>query len=919
MKIHFQPSCRLTLVFLLTCGVNLSAVFATHNRAGEILVEQIGPLTVRATVITYTKASSVSADRDSVEVNWGDGSPIQMVARSNGGGRGVVLQNDIKYNEYVATYTYAGRGSYRISMTDPNRNGGILNVNFPQSDAIPFAISTSFTLLNSNFQGTNTTPRLLQPPVDRGCINKVFIHSLNAFDPDGDSLAYRLVVPLQAPGVPVPLYDFPDRIAPGANNQIFLNPLTGEFTWRTPQRAGEYNIAFQIISYRRGIAIDTTYRDMQVAIDNCNNNPPKIETIDKICVIAGQNIQFPVRATDPDAGQRVKLTALGGPFVVTVNRAVFNGFPNFTTPPVVDTFRWQTSCEHIAEHAYNVVFKANDNGFTNDTSGLVDLKTVQIKVVGPPPQDPQVTTQTGQTTISWRRPYVCENAQNRYFYAFSVWRRVGNNAFRIDTCTPGLEGRGYERIIFDTVFQVVNGRYQFVDRTVERGKTYCYRILAHFAKRTTFNEAYNLVASLPSAEVCIQLKRDVSLITKASVEVTDPSVGRVNLQWTKPVVGDLDTVQNPPPYRFVVQRATGITRTNFQNVAGATFTSNTYAGLNDTTWLDNNLNTSQNGYTYRIGFYFKRDSLMGYSEPASTHFLSVASSDRINTLSWQKDVPWANLRYDIFRLNRQTGQFDSIASTTQESYVDRGLVNKTEYCYYLRANGSYGINGVPSPLENLSQRVCGTPIDTVPPCPPVLTVTNNCDTTGKVDISALINALKWSNPKNNCIGSEDLVRYNLFYADTEGGAFQQIATITRLNDTTFSHKNPVNSSVAGCYYVTAQDSIGNVSRRSNVVCMDNCPVYFLPNAFTPNGDGDNEIFKPINQRYISKVEFKVFNRWGGLVFETENPSLDWKGQNLKGEDLSSNTYFFTCKVYEQRVNGVVLGSKVLNGYIELIR
>ena len=50
------------------------ALFATHNRAGEIHIEQIGPLTLRATIITWTKISgaSANADRDTLDINWGD-------------------------------------------------------------------------------------------------------------------------------------------------------------------------------------------------------------------------------------------------------------------------------------------------------------------------------------------------------------------------------------------------------------------------------------------------------------------------------------------------------------------------------------------------------------------------------------------------------------------------------------------------------------------------------------------------------------------------------------------------------------------------------------------------------------------------------------------------------------------------------
>ena len=85
------------LVLILICFSVYG--FATHNRAGEIHIEQIGPLKIRATIITWTKTSSVNADRDTLEINWGDGM-IQKVKRSNGGGSGVPLANDIKYNTY---------------------------------------------------------------------------------------------------------------------------------------------------------------------------------------------------------------------------------------------------------------------------------------------------------------------------------------------------------------------------------------------------------------------------------------------------------------------------------------------------------------------------------------------------------------------------------------------------------------------------------------------------------------------------------------------------------------------------------------------------------------------------------------------------------------------------------------------------
>ena len=124
MKIFTKTLLTVIGLFLIT------AANATHNRAGEITYRQTGPLTFEVTCTTYTKTSSVPADRDSLEFNWGDGNN-EFVGRSNGNGNGVPLDNDVKFNIYTATHTYAGRATYRISMTDPNRNGGVLNVKTP--------------------------------------------------------------------------------------------------------------------------------------------------------------------------------------------------------------------------------------------------------------------------------------------------------------------------------------------------------------------------------------------------------------------------------------------------------------------------------------------------------------------------------------------------------------------------------------------------------------------------------------------------------------------------------------------------------------------------------------------------------------------------------------------------------------------
>ena len=69
------------------------------------------------------------------------------------------------------------------------------------------------------------------------------------------------------------------------------------------------------------------------------------------------------------------------------------------------------------------------------------------------------------------------------------------------------------------------------------------------------------------------------------------------------------------------------------------------------------------------------------------------------------------------------------------------------------------------------------------------------------------------------------------------------------------------------------------SERVNIIFIDaNCeePYIFVPNAFTPNGDGENDVLF-VRGRNITDLYFAIFNRWGERVFETEDQSVGWDG------------------------------------------
>src|SRR5690606_12422741 len=87
----------------------------------------------------------------------------------------------------------------------------------------------------------------------------------------------------------------------------------------------------------------------------------------------------------------------------------------------------------------------------------------------------------------------------------------------------------------------------------------------------------------------------------------------------------------------------------------------------------------------------------------------------------------------------------------------------------------------------------------------------------------------------------------LYFSET--GEEGTVALVETLSIFELSTRRANLPQLKGCYYITALDRSGNVSEPSNVVCVDNCPNYELPNAFTPNGDNTNDTFQAFDNPF----------------------------------------------------------------------
>lgn len=98
----------------------------------------------------------------------------------------------------------------------------------------------------------------------------------------------------------------------------------------------------------------------------------------------------------------------------------------------------------------------------------------------------------------------------------------------------------------------------------------------------------------------------------------------------------------------------------------------------------------------------------------------------------------------------------------------------------------------------------------------------------------------------------------------------------------------------GMYYVQVTNAAGCTASDSINVSQD-CHDIVFPSAFTPNGDGRNDVFKPLGTlSVISRYTLSVYNRWGQLVFQTHNPYLGWDGL-VKYTDPGTGAFVWTAE------------------------
>jgi len=119
----------------------------------------------------------------------------------------------------------------------------------------------------------------------------------------------------------------------------------------------------------------------------------------------------------------------------------------------------------------------------------------------------------------------------------------------------------------------------------------------------------------------------------------------------------------------------------------------------------------------------------------------------------------------------------------------------------------------------------------------------------------------------------------------------------------------------GVYTVTLDITVGNCSDQTSRTVTVFLPMtYDTPNVFTPNGDGQNDLFT-VNAEYATSLEVVIVNRWGNVVFESSDVDFNWNGNiNNTGAECTDGTYF-----YQFTIKGNGSQGAEEQGFVQLVR
>ena len=372
---------RLMLVFATISLLGIRTAEATHAMGSDLRYECLGGNTYRITLTIYrdcqgsplTNLQNIAFESAScgqaryieqaTRISITELSPLCPAQQPNSTCNGGILPGVEEHVYQLTTTLPAQCTDWRISWHLCCRNYAITN-----SVITPNTRMYIEAFLNNLTVSCNNSPYFTTPPVPYLCDGEPFQFNNGAIDPDGDSLAFELVDPLDyllgtptvipyQPGFNV---NYPMATASGT---FSFDQLSGQFSF-TPSGLQQGIVAMLVKEYRNGVLIGTTMRDLQMVVLNCFNQVPQLGPPTNVTggqlngntfsLCAGSTLTFDVQGTDADVIDQLTLSST---LASAIPGATFNVSG---VNPVNGSFSWPTTLADTGTYFFTLTLR--DNG-----------------------------------------------------------------------------------------------------------------------------------------------------------------------------------------------------------------------------------------------------------------------------------------------------------------------------------------------------------------------------------------------------------------------------------------------------------------------------------------------------------------------------------------------------------------------------
>lgn len=250
--------------------------------------------------------------------------------------------------------------------------------------------------------------------------------------------------------------------------------------------------------------------------------------------------------------------------------------------------------------------------------------------------------------------------------------------------------------------------------------------------------------------------------------------------------------------------------------------------------------------------------------------VSVSDHDRI-TIKWKDFPDGVFSSYHLMRKKNEAGsnyaEFATLTNYSKMEYTDDEVyTNESSYCYKIYIT-DYCKNDQPESEEQCSILLTG-------------------------NSAPFEHNLKWNNYIN---WKQNVNSYTIERAAINEGEQLSDKYVNLGSDTLRTDNDlPLNDGIFGYRIRAKENSGGNDGESySNIIELTQNPILYAPNAFSPNGDNDNETWG-VERAFVKDYSIDLYNRWGQLIFQSTNTQERWDG-TFKGTAVPQGVYFYKMR------------------------